>query len=101
MGALTRANGWFKTSFRGRQAWRHAGDWVALKSQGRWELWRDGAAGTSFFAAYGSVDTLQRDLERSSRVSREPKLMHQERRPRPPRDQDSPKGWGHDDPRWG
>jgi hypothetical protein len=101
MAALSRNNGWVRTRFHGRAAYRRHGDWVATQREGEWQLWRDGYAGESYFASYATPAQLMRDLERSERVSREPKLMAGERKPRPPREQDSPAGWSHDDPRWG
>jgi hypothetical protein len=59
-----------------------------------------------YFASFPSPDLLVRDMERSMRAvtlkRTEPKLMHQERKPMPPRERpDDSRGWSMDDPRWG
>jgi hypothetical protein len=98
---FSRANGWARTRFHGRQAWRFIGDWIAMKVQGEWQLWRDSHTGEAYFASYATPQELHADLRRATRTSREPQLMHQERRPRPPRESEAEPGWRHNDPRWG
>jgi hypothetical protein len=62
--------GWCGTKFHGRSAFRGPSGWVAVRHEGKVDLWIDDHAGARFFASYPNPAKLLADICTAERLPR-------------------------------